>query len=259
MTAAVRFDWHELQTRDCARALRFYQAFCGWTTTEASAGSPRERHLCSLDGLAIGAVTISQAPPHVPAFWMPFLAVVDLDDSVARARTLGARVLREPAATPGAGRSAVVVDPRGALFGLRAVGAAAASTASVPGAFCWDELLTDEADSSTAFYAALTGCSIEAVDLGPMGIYRILVSDGRRIAGVMKHPENAHPHWLPYLGVRGVDAETNRAVGLGAALYFAPRDVPGAGRISGVDDPTGAGVCLIDAPSPPDVRAPPDR
>lgn len=246
---AVRFDWHELQTRDCARALHFYEAFCGWTTTDASTSNPRERHMCSLNGLAIGAVTTSQAPPHVPAFWLPFLAVADLDDTVARARTLGARVLRQPARLLGAGRSAVVVDPRGAVVGLRDAGAVA-STESVPGTFCWDELLTDEAESSAAFYAALTGCSIDALDLGPMGTYRVLVSNGRRIAGVMKHPENVHPHWLPYLGVRGVESETSRAVGLGASLYFAPRDVPVAGRISGVDDPTGAGVCLIDANSP---------
>jgi predicted enzyme related to lactoylglutathione lyase len=66
----------------------------------------------------------------------------------------------------------------------------------------------------------------------------------------MKHPENVHPHWLPFLGVRDVDAETSRAVELGASLYFAPRDVPGVGRMSGVDDPTGAGVCLMDATSP---------
>lgn len=248
MPAAVRFDWHELQTRDCARALRFYEAFCGWTTADAGAASPRARYMCSLDGLAIAAVTISQAPPHVPAFWLPFLAVADLDGSIARALTLGARLLREPAAMPGAGRLAVAVDPQGAVFGLRAAGGAA-PTESVPGAFCWDELLTDEAESSAAFYAALIGCSVEAVDLGAMGTYRILVGDGRRIAGVMKHPEKVRPHWLPYLGVRGVDAETSRAVGLGASLYFAPRDVPGAGRMSGVDDPTGAGVCLMDVTS----------
>lgn len=245
---AVRFDWHELQTRDCARALQFYQAFCGWTVTDASAGAPRERHVCAVDGVPFGAVTISQAPAHVPAFWLPFLAVPDLDDTVARARTLGARVLRGPASLPEAGRLAVAVDPRGAVFGLRDAGAAA-SAASVPGAFCWDELLTDEAESSAAFYAALTGCSIEAIDLGPLGPYRILVSDGRRIAGIMKHPQNVRAHWLPYLGVRGVDAQTTRAVGLGASLYFEPRDVPGAGRISGIDDPTGAGVCLVDAGS----------
>ncbi len=244
MTAAVRFDWHELQTRDCARASRFYEAFCGWTTTDASAGNPRERHLCRLDGAAIGAITISQAPPHVPAFWLPFLAVADLDGCVARARTLGARVLRDPALVSGAGRVAVAIDPRGALFGLRDAGVEAPAQPS-NGGFCWDELLTDEAEPSAAFYAALTDCSIEPADLGPLGIYRILVSGGRRIAGVMKHPENVHPHWLPYLAVRDVDAETSRAVELGASLYFAPRDIPGAGHVSGIDDPTGAGVCLI--------------
>jgi predicted enzyme related to lactoylglutathione lyase len=251
MTAAVRFDWHELETRDCARAARFYQAFCGWTIADAIAASPRERHLCSRDGRPIAAITISQAPPQVPAFWLPFLAVADLDDAVGRARALGAHVLREPAASPGAGRAAVAVDPRGAAFGLRAAAGAAGRTAEPgPGAFCWDELLTDDAEASAAFYAALTGCSVEPLELGPMGTYRILISDGRRVAGVMKHPENLHPHWLPYLGVRGVDAETSRAVERGASLYFGPRDTPGAGRISGVDDPTGAGVCLMDATSP---------
>jgi predicted enzyme related to lactoylglutathione lyase len=238
MTAVVGFDWHELQTRDCARALRFYEAFCGWTTADASAGSPRERHLCSLDGAPIGAITISQAPAHVPAFWLSFLAVADLDAVVARARALGARVLREPAAVTGAGRQAVLVDPRGAIFGLR-------DGAATGGAFCWNELLTDDAESSAAFYGALTGGSIESLDMGPLGIYRILVSAGRRIAGVMKHPENLPPHWLPYLAVSDVDADSRRAVALGASLYFPPRDIPGTGRISGIDDPTGAGVCLF--------------
>ena len=247
MATAIGFDWHELQTRDCAQALRFYEAMFGWTTEDASAGSPRERHLCKRGDVAIGAVTISQAPAHVPAFWLPFLAVADLEDRVARARALGARVLRDPAAVPGAGRLAVLVDPRGALFGLREGGAALAlpPATSERGAFCWDELLTDDAESSAAFYAALCDASIEPKDLGPFGIYRILVSGGRRIAGVMKHPENVHPHWLPYVAVHDVDAETGRAVQLGASLYFPPRDVPGTGRVSGIDDPTGAGVCLL--------------
>ena len=147
---------------------------------------------------------------------------------------------------PGAGRLAVAIDPRGAAFGLRDAGAAA-TTDPAPGAFCWDELLTDDAESSAAFYAALTDWSIEVIDLGAMGTYRIFARDGRRMAGVMKHPENLHPHWLPYVAVHGVDAETNRAVALGASVYLPPRDVPGAGRVSGIDDPTGAGVCLIEA------------
>jgi len=247
MTVAVRFDWHELQTRDCERALRFYQAFCGWTTADATAGSSRERHLCSLDGVALGAVTVSQAPGHVPAFWLPYLAVADLDESLAQARASGARVLRGPGSAAGGGRSAALIDPRGALFGLREGAAALAlprPRAPDRGVFCWDELLTDDAESSAAFYATLTGGSIETLDLGPMGVYRMLVIDGQRIAGMMKHPENVPPHWLPYIAVDDVDAQTRRAVELGASLYFPPRDIPG-GRVSGIDDPTGAGVCLL--------------
>src|SRR4051794_32207607 len=158
MTAGVRFDWHELQTRDCLRAVRFYEAMFGWATEDVTAGGPRERPLCRREGAANGAITISQAPAHVPAFWLPFLSVADLDGVVARARTLGARVLREPAAAPGAGRLAVMVDPRGAICGLRD-GAAALNPvpAASSGAFCWDELLTDDAEASAAFYAALTG------------------------------------------------------------------------------------------------------
>jgi hypothetical protein len=61
----------------------------------------------------------------------------------------------------------------------------------------------------------------------------------------MKHPENVYPHWIPYLAVDDVDGATRRAVELGASLYFPARDIPNVGRFSGIDDPTGAGVCLF--------------
>ena len=222
MTAVVGFDWHELQTRDCARAVSFYAAMFGWTTEDVTSGSPRERHLCRREGAVIGAITISQAPAHVPAFWLPFLSVADLDGVVARAPTRGARGVGEPGAAPGAGGRAGGIDPRGAILGLRDGGDAqpASPAASGSGAFCWDELLTDDAEASAAFYAALTGGSIESVDMGPFGVYRILVSSGRRIAGVMKHPENLHPHWLPYIAVSDVDADTPRAVGVGVGALL---------------------------------------
>jgi len=245
MTTAVGFDWHELQARDCAPALRFYQAMFGWTTEDATAGSPRERHLCKRGDVMIGAITISQAPPQVPAYWLPFLSVPDIDGVVERARALGARVLREPAVAAGAGRLAVLLDPRGAILGLRDGASAQPAPPAAPGAFCWDELLTDDAAASAAFYAELTGSSIESIDMGPLGLYRFLVSGGRRIGGVMKHPENVRPHWTPHIAVTDVDAATPRALALGASLYFPPRDVAGAGRVSGIDDPTGAGVGLF--------------
>jgi predicted enzyme related to lactoylglutathione lyase len=229
-TTAGRFTWHELATRDPARALGFYAQLFGWETAEDGA--------CALDGQRFASVATSTAPPHVPAFWLPYIAVDDVAAKVEQARALGARVVRAPA---------VIADPRGALVGLRAAepSGAAAPDPSRAGQFCWDELLTDEPEAAAAFYATLFGYSIEPVDVGPVGVYRILKCGDLPVAGVMRHPEGLHPHWIPYLAADDVDAETRRAADLGATIYFAGRDIPGVGRLSGVDDPTGAGFCLF--------------
>jgi predicted enzyme related to lactoylglutathione lyase len=117
--------------------------------------------------------------------------------------------------------------------------------APTPNSFCWDTLLTDDAPAAAEFYARLFGYSIDAREVGPLGTYRMLVRDGRRAAGVMKHPADAHPHWTPYLAVPDVDGATRRAEELGGTTPLPPRDVLDFGRFSGVDDPTGAGLCLL--------------
>ena len=94
------------------------------------------------------------------------------------------------------------------------------------------------------FYAALCACEVEEIAIGARGVYRVLRRGEERIAGIMKHPEDVHPHWLPYVKVRDVDAATRRAVEHGAKIYVPAVDVPGFWRFSGIDDPTGAGVCL---------------
>ena len=175
---------------------------------------------------------------------MPYL-VVDARDDVDRVTeavvTLGAKVLRAPGEERGV-RSAVIADARGAIFGVTA---RRAETIDHEGAFTWNELLTDDAESSATFYAKLLGCEIESIDLRGGGVYRMLRRGGARVAGVMTHPEKVHPHWLPYVTVRDVGAATRRAVELGGSIYIPPLDVPGFGRFSGIDDPTGAGVCLL--------------
>jgi predicted enzyme related to lactoylglutathione lyase len=237
-TTAGLFTWHELATRDPGRALAFYAQLFGWETAEDG--------VCAQAGQRFASVTTSTAPPQVPAFWLPFIAVAvavavaadDVAAKVEQACALGARLVRPPA---------TLADPRGALVGLRAAEPSGAATLEAPraGQFCWDELLTDDPESAAAFYAALLGYAIEPVDMGPLGVYRLLKRGDLPVAGVMKHPEGLHPHWIPYLAVDDVDAETRRAADLGAKVYFAGRDIPGVGRLSGIDDPTGAGVCLF--------------
>ena len=241
-----RFVWHELHTRDRAAALAFYRGLLGWEHRETPRGD-----VCSLDGREVAGVTASRAPLHVPSFWLPYAGVEDVDAKTAEAKSLGARVLREPADTPSLAsaiaRFAILVDPRGALFGLCTSAPPEADRAPREGSFCWDTLLTDDADAAAEFYAELLSASVETRDIGAMGTYRLLVRAGRQLAGVMKHPENAHPHWTPYIAVRDVDTSTRQAKEIGGTVPLPARDIPGFGRFSGVDDPTGAGVCLFRA------------
>lgn len=219
------FTHHALQTRDPTRAHAFYRDLLGWTIDDDG--------LCTWNGREVATITLSKAPQQVPSFWLPFLGVKDVDAATAQAQALGAQVRRHDA-----GREAVIVDPRGAVVGLRAGGEAA-------GAFAWDELLTDDPDAAAGFYAALGGLAIDTLDLGRAGVYRVLRSGARRVLGVMKHPANLHPHWQPYLLVDDVDAITALALKLGATPYFAPSDQTGFGRWSAIDDPGGAGVCFL--------------
>jgi len=87
----------------------------------------------------------------------------DVDAAVAEAKSLGARIVREPADLPNTGRSAVAADPQGAVFALRAHRAPLADEPEVPpeGSFCWDELLTRDPAAAAAFCAQLCGCAVD--------------------------------------------------------------------------------------------------
>jgi hypothetical protein len=56
-------------------------------------------------------------PAEVPAYWLVYFKVEDVDAAFGKAVGAGARELVGPQDYPG-GRFAVVTDPQGAAFGL---------------------------------------------------------------------------------------------------------------------------------------------
>jgi hypothetical protein len=51
------------------------------------------------------------------------------------------------------------------------------------------------------------------MDMGPMGTYHVLNSDGKGRAGEMKHPMPDAPQaWTPYCQLKACDATTAAAV-----------------------------------------------
>ena len=56
-------------------------------------------------------------PPGTPPHWLSYIEVDDVDASVARARSLGAEVLKEPFNVEEVGRLAIIKDPSGGVIG----------------------------------------------------------------------------------------------------------------------------------------------
>ena len=67
---------------------------------------------------------------------------------------------------------------------------------------------------------------------------------GGRAAAAIFETTDRHPAWASYVTVDDVDATTERARELGADVLADPFDVMDTGRMSTVQDPTGAVFCL---------------
>ena len=105
--------WNELQARDVAAGKAFYPALFGWRVKESP--DYTEWHLGEH---AIGGMLPSQAPPQVPAYWMPYFAVADCDATVEKAKAAGAFLFAGPMDIEKVGRFAVLSDPQGAVFAV---------------------------------------------------------------------------------------------------------------------------------------------
>jgi len=57
-------------------------------------------------------------PAHIPSYWMPYFMVADVDASVAKAKSLGAKLMVGPQDIADAGRFAILSDPQGAVCAL---------------------------------------------------------------------------------------------------------------------------------------------
>ncbi len=112
-------------------------------------------------------------------------------------------------------------------------------------AFPWHELYVADAGAAKAFYTDLLGWSVQEFEMGEMGTYTMLVSNGTPIAGIMQtagNPDLADmpPHWSVYMAVDDVDATVAKSTALGGTVVVPAMDVPQVGRMSLLCDPQGA-------------------
>ncbi len=112
------FCWNELMTDDVQRATDFYTKLFGWEPQVVDMGAASGPYtLLKQGGRDVGGL-MKLPKPGAPPQWLSYVAVEDVDASVARAQTLGAKGLHPPTDIPQVGRFAVLQDPTGAVFAV---------------------------------------------------------------------------------------------------------------------------------------------
>ena len=122
-------------------------------------------------------------------------------------------------------------------------------TKHAPGTMSWVELSTTDQKGGVAFYRGLFGWDVDEQPMGPDETYSMLKLRGLEAAAAYTmRPEEkqagAPPHWNLYVTVDSADASAARAKELGGAVLAPPFDVFDVGRMSVLQDPTGAVFCV---------------
>jgi len=248
------FIWYELMTSDAAAAKAFYSAVVGWEPQDL--GGPHEGYsLWNADGRGVGGLMTLPAEACEKGArpgWLGYVYVHDTDAAAAALEAAGGRVLRAPADIPDVGRFAVVADPGGAPFMLLTPSprddVPPPAARMTPGHVGWHELHAADGDAAWRFYSDRFGWSeVSAMDMGPMGTYRLWTADGgEAVGGIMtKPPQMPQPAWLFYFVVDGVDAAAERIRTGGGRIVNGPMQVPDGSWIVQGLDPEGAMFALV--------------
>jgi hypothetical protein len=255
MNASIgKFVWYELATSDRAGAEAFYRSVVGWEFKDA--GMPGQAYtLFSAGPVMVGGMYApsGECGEELKPGWMGYVEVPDVDGYVERVRQAGGTLQHPPTDIPEVGRFAIVADPYGAAFvliqGLGDMGPVTAPGAT-PGRIGWHELHAGDGEGAFTFYAKLFGWTLaDAMDMGPMGAYRIFAIDGTPAGGMMtRTPDTPRSFWLFYLNVDALDAAMERCRRGGGKVLLGPEQVPGGSWVVHALDPQGAMFAMV-APS----------
>lgn len=240
-------SWADLVTPDLDGALSFYGELMGWTSM--SDGETPYYMLLSDGAPVAGAMPLSPDMGDMPPVWSIYVAVEDAAETLARARELGGQVAQEPVDIPDTAKFAVLVDPAGAALCLFEGDNDGFKVMDEPGAPCWFDCHSRNADAADAFYQALFGWSSTPMAGFP---YRVMDLGGEALCGIMamseEIPAEIPSHWVINFSIRDVDRAAEFTVARGGSVVSPPQDTP-YGRSCQLMDPWGATFMVIDRSS----------
>lgn len=252
------FIWYELLTGDADAAAAFYRAVVGWTSYASGQPGMDYRFFSSGDGSSTAdgvggfmAITPDMADHGARPAWVGYIAVDDVDASVAAIRAAGGAELMPAMDIDGVGRMALVADPQGAPFYVMCGASdetshSFAKYAPKNGHAAWNELATSDPAGAWDFYGPLFGWTCDGdLDMGPMGKYEFVKSDVVIGAIMPKMPDSPASAWTTYFRVPDIDAAAAAVKTGGGTLFMEPMEIPGGDFSFAAMDPQGAVFGLV--------------
>lgn len=245
-------NWVDLQTTDTEAAKTFYGGLFGWAYDDQPMPQGGAYSMATLRGEHVAAIA-SQSPQMraagMPPAWNTYLTVDSVDQVADQVEAAGGQLAMAPFDVMDAGRMAFIIDPSGAAVALwqpnKHIGA---TLVNEPGAFIWNELITDD-PKAAEFYTRLLGLTTSTMDMGT-GEYTLFHVGGDMVGGATPPPMPGVPnHWHVYFAVADADASAAKIKQLGGSVVVEPFDTP-IGKMAVAADPQGAVFSLYQPQMP---------
>jgi predicted enzyme related to lactoylglutathione lyase len=107
----------ELNTTDVGKAKSFYQSMFDWKLKDVDMGGGATYTLIEV-GEGTGGGLMKHPVPEATSAWLPYVLVDDLVAATAKAKSLGAQVMRDVTEVMNEGSFSIIVDPTGATLGF---------------------------------------------------------------------------------------------------------------------------------------------
>jgi predicted enzyme related to lactoylglutathione lyase len=114
-----RILWHDLTVDRADEVREFYERVVGWSSERVEMGDYDDFEMRAPGGdEAVAGVCHARGPnAGLPAQWLVYVGVEDLEESVERCVEMGGEIVSEPSGA-GGGRCCVIRDPAGAAMAL---------------------------------------------------------------------------------------------------------------------------------------------
>lgn len=104
----------ELNTTDLGKAKEFYGRLFDWKLEDV----PNMGYTMIKVGEGTGGGMMTHPVPGAPSAWLAYVMVDDVNASTAKAKALGATILRDATEIPEVGWFSIFTDPTGAVLAL---------------------------------------------------------------------------------------------------------------------------------------------